>query len=537
MATSRSDPAAIPNAAAGPRNERRLLIANRGEIALRVLRAAREEGWTAIAVYSEADRGALHVAMADEAWPIGPAPSAESYLNIPHLLEAARRGRATHVHPGYGFLSENPEFARACTEAGLIFVGPPESAIRAMGDKLAAREAAKRAGVPVVPGTPGLAGDPEKTAAWAEDLGYPVLIKAAFGGGGKGMRLCRSREELLAACELTRGEAGRAFGNDLLYLEKAVLNPRHVEIQVLCDAHGHGIFLGERECSIQRRHQKLIEEAPSTAISEETRRMMGAAALRLSLGIGYRNAGTVEFLLSDQGHFYFLEMNTRLQVEHPVTEAVTGIDLVRAQLRIAEGEPLPWKQEDIRLSGWAIECRITAEDPSRGFLPLSGKVLFARAPQGPGVRNDSGFETGSEVPVHYDPMLGKLIAWGADREQARARMLRALAEFVVEGIPTSIPFHRWALKHPAFVEGALHTGFVDEFFRPECLKEPSEEEWLACLAAVTSFRERERPIGGSGLFSGLLASPVAVSPNSPAAPASDPLAPRISPWKRGGGIR
>jgi acetyl-CoA carboxylase biotin carboxylase subunit len=311
-----------------------------------------------------------------------------------------------------------------------------------------------------------------------------------------------------------------------------------VEIQVLCDAAGNGVHLGERECSIQRRHQKLIEEAPSTAISAATRHEMGEAAVRLALGIGYRSAGTVEFLFSQEGRFYFLEMNTRLQVEHPVTEAVTGIDLVRTQLRIAEGEPLPWKQEEIRASGWAIECRITAEDPARNFLPVSGKVLFARLPQGPGVRNDSGFESGTEVPVHYDPMLGKLICWGGDREQARGRMLRALEECTVEGIPTNVPFHRWALRQPAFVQGALHTGFVEDLFRPECLKDPDEGDWLARLAAVSAYRERERPLGAvpaqAGSSGGGIPAASGASPSLSPPAATDPLAPRISAWKRGG---
>jgi len=506
----------------------RLLVANRGEIALRVIRAARDEGWTSIAVYSDADGRAPHALLADEAHRLGPAPSAESYLHQERLLEAARRSQATHVHPGYGFLSESAEFAAACREAGLVFVGPPPDAIRVMGDKVAARAAARAAGVPLVPGSDGLSGDPREAARRAEELGYPVLLKAAFGGGGKGMRLCRNREELLSGLELTRSEAGRAFGRDLVYLEKAIPRPRHIEIQVLCDAHGGDVHLGERECSIQRRHQKLIEECPSPAITPETRREMGEAAVRLALGIGYVNAGTIEFLLGPDGRWYFLEMNTRLQVEHPVTEAVTGIDLVRAQLRTALGEPLPWTQAEIPFRGAAIECRINAEDPARGFLPGSGRVAWARFPQGPGVRNDAGFETGSEVPVHYDPLLAKLIAWGATREEARARMLRALEEFTVEGVPTNLAFHRWALRRPEFIAGDLHTGFIEDHFRPELLAGPEDPEVLARIAAVAAHAERDRPPGAGPAGTGRAGADAAGGGSE-----RDPFAPRPSPWRRG----
>jgi acetyl-CoA carboxylase biotin carboxylase subunit len=538
------------------RSERpRLLVANRGEIALRVIRGARDEGWETIAVYSEADRRALHAVMADESYLLGPAPSTESYLNIPRILEVARRARATHLHPGYGFLSENAGFAEACAEAGIVFVGPPPSAIRSMGDKVSAREVARRERVPLVPGTDGLSADPREAAAKAKKIGYPVLIKAAFGGGGKGMRLVRSREELLSALELTRGEAGRAFGNDLVYLERAVERPRHIEIQILCDTHGNGIHLGERECSIQRRHQKLIEECPSPVIPPQTRARMGEAAVRLALGIGYRNAGTVEFLFAPDGEFYFLEMNTRLQVEHPVTEAVTGIDLVRAQLRLACGERMPWTQEQVTMRGHAIECRICAEDPARAFLPASGRILWQRLPQGPGVRNDSGFEGGSEVPIHYDSMLAKLISWGGTREEARERMLRALDEYAVEGIATNLAFHRWALRHPEFIAGNLHTGFIEERFRVEDLEGPEDSDILARIAAVAAHMERsggalgtapcggtppkDTAGGGSGIAGGGfgvagsgfgVAGGTARGGGGPA----DPLAPRMSAWKRRG---
>ena len=531
MATSRSSRVLKGSA------RRRLLIANRGEIALRVIRGARDEGWKTIAVYSEADRRALHTVLADEAWPIGPAPSRESYLDAGRILETARRVGATHIHPGYGFLSENADFAQACRDAGIGFVGPPPEAVRAMGDKVSAREAAREAGVPLIPGTGGFTGDAAQAAKLAAEIGYPILIKAAFGGGGKGMRLCRSREELVSALELTRGEAGRAFGQDLVYLEKAVPRPRHIEIQLLCDAHGHGVHLGERECSIQRRHQKLIEECPSPAVPAETRARMGEAAVRLALGIGYQNAGTVEFLYGPDGEFYFLEMNTRLQVEHPVTEAVTGIDLVRAQLRIAEGEPLPFTQEEITWRGHAIECRICAEDPAKNFLPASGRILWQRLPQGPGVRNDSGFETGSEVSVHYDSMLAKLIAWGETREEARERMRRALEEYGIEGIATNLAFHRWAIEHPEFIAGRLHTGFIEEHFKATHLAGPREAEIFAQIATVAEHGERTRPASS---FSGLSWGGTGVARTgrgagaAPATGAFDPLAPQISPWKRTG---
>jgi len=538
------------------RSERpRLLVANRGEIALRVIRGARDEGWETIAVYSQADRRALHAVMADESYLLGPAPSAESYLSIPRVLEVAKQARATHLHPGYGFLSENASFADACAEAGIIFVGPPPSAIRSMGDKVSAREVARHAGVPLIPGTDGLSADPREAASKAKKIGYPVLIKAAFGGGGKGMRVVRSREELLSALELTRGEAGRAFGNDLVYLERAVERPRHIEIQVLCDSHGNGIHLGERECSIQRRHQKLIEESPSPVISPETRARMGDAAVRLAVGIGYRNAGTVEFLFAPDGEFYFLEMNTRLQVEHPVTEAVTGIDLVRAQLGLACGERLPWTQDQVTLRGHAIECRICAEDPAKNFLPASGRILWQRLPQGPWVRNDSGFETGSEVPVHYDSMLAKLISWGQTREEARERMLRALAEYTIEGIATNLTFHRWALRHPEFIAGNLHTGFIEEQLHSEDLEGPEDADILARIAAVAAHLERSggvpstAPGGGTpggtghgfGRTGGAFGGGDGFATAGDAAGggvggSADPLAPRISPWKRRGRI-
>ena len=506
-----------------PDNPPRLLVANRGEIALRIIRGAKDEGWKTIAVYSEADRLAPHVAMADEAYCIGAPPSSESYLRIPNLMEAARRGRATHLHPGYGFLSENEALPSACVDHGLGFVGPSAAAMRSMGSKTAAREAAQKAKVPVVPGSPPLPADPNVAVEWAEKVGYPVLLKAAFGGGGKGMRLCKNADEVKTNVVLARGEAGRSFGNDTIFLERTMIKPRHVEIQLMCDRHGNGVYLGERECSIQRRHQKLIEETPSVVVDPATRKKMGEAAVRLALAIGYENAGTCEFLFDQDGNFYFLEMNTRLQVEHPVTELCTGIDLVRAQLRVALGQKLPWTQEQIEPKGAALECRICAEDPFHNFVPVSGRIFYTRFPQGPGVRLDMAFESGTDVSVYYDSMLGKLITWGADREEARERMLRALSEFELEGIPTNIPFHRWALAHPEYIAGHIHTGFIDDYWKAAEVGTPSTDdtELLAILGAVGAVREREQP-GMSTMADFAPGTSVTV----------DPMAPKIGPWKR-----
>ncbi|MEZ4648637.1 MAG: biotin carboxylase N-terminal domain-containing protein [Candidatus Eisenbacteria bacterium] len=496
----------------------RLLIANRGEIASRIIRGAKDEGWHTIAIYSDADASAPHVLLADEAHPVGPAPAHQSYLNMDRILEVARESEATHVHPGYGFFSENPDFVQKIADAGLKLIGPSAAAIRAMGDKVAARNAAEAAKVPLVPGSPPLPADPEVAVEYAKKIGYPVLIKAAFGGGGKGMRLCKDVTELRSALALTRGEAGRSFGNDTIFIERALLKARHVEIQILCDEHGNGVYLGERECSIQRRHQKLIEETPCVVLDPATRKQMGEAAVRLALDIGYHNAATVEYLLDETGQPYFLEMNTRLQVEHPITEMVTGIDLVRAQLRIADGEPLPWKQDDIHPQGAAIECRIIAEDASAGFVPQSGPVHYARLPQGPGVRNDVGFLPGREISVHYDSMIGKLITWGNDREEARTRMLRALDEYLVEGVRTNVDFQRWALAHPEFVAGNTYTRFIDDHFRPEMLERPDLEADAAIIAAVATFRHR---MGSAGAVA-----------SGTTGQSNDPNAPRVSPWKR-----
>ena len=444
----------------------KVLIANRGEIAVRVIRACREMGIATVAVFSEADREALHVLQADEAVAIGPAPAAESYLSRDKIISAALTTGAQAIHPGYGFLAENADFAEACAAAGLVFIGPPPAAVRATGDKLAARRVAAQLGVPLVPGTTQPLADGAEAARAVAEIGYPVMIKAALGGGGKGMRLVHAYAELEGALRAARSEAGSAFGDATVYIEKYIAAPRHIEIQILADAHGTVVHLGERECSIQRRNQKLVEESPSPCVTPEMRRRMGEAACRIAAAAGYVNAGTVEFLVDRDGKFYFLEVNARLQVEHPVTEFVTGRDLVREQIRIAAGEKLGYAQEDISFSGHAIECRINAEDPGANFMPSPGRILGLRAPGGPWVRDDSGVYVGYTVPRYYDTLMAKLIVWAPDREAAIARMDRALADFAVEGIPTTIGFHRRVLAHPDFVAGRVHTRWVEEELLP-----------------------------------------------------------------------
>ena len=470
----------------------KLLVANRGEIAVRVIRACHEMGIRTVAVYSEADRDALHVRYAHEAYPIGPPPSSQSYLKIDAILDVARRSGAQAVHPGYGFLSENAAFARACRDAGVVFVGPPPEAMDAMGDKVRSRALMTAAGIAVVPGSPPLS-DVDEARRHAKRIGYPVLLKASAGGGGRGMRLVRDAAALPSLFDQARGEARSAFGDDTVFMEKFVERPRHIEVQVLADGHGGCIHLGERECSIQRRHQKLIEEAPSPAIDAATRERIGAMAVAAAKACGYVSAGTVEMLRGADGSFYFMEMNTRLQVEHPVTEAVYGVDLVRAMIEIAANGRLPWTQEQIGPRGHAIECRITAEDPSRGFVPSPGTIRALRAPSGPGVRYDGGVYAGFTIPVHYDPLLAKLIAWGENRREAAARMARALDELRVDGVKTSIAFHRRVMGHPAFLAGDLHTGFLAEHAE---LTAPGSDPWLeevAVLAAgVAHFRRMEQ---------------------------------------------
>jgi acetyl-CoA carboxylase biotin carboxylase subunit len=469
-----------------------LLIANRGEIAVRIVRACRELGVRSVAVYSDADAQAPHVREADDAVHIGPAPSAESYLRGDRIIEAAKRAGAEAIHPGYGFLSEREWFARLVRDEGLIFVGPPAEAIAAMGSKTAARQLAIAAGVPVVPGTTSALTDAAEAERIAEEFGYPVLLKAAAGGGGKGMRVVRERAELSAALDAARREAKNAFGDDAVYVEKYIVGPRHVEIQVLGDQYGHMVSLGERECSVQRRHQKMIEEAPSVAVSPELRREMGATAVRAALAAGYVNAGTCEFLLDQDGRYYFLEMNTRLQVEHPVTELVTGIDLVQWQLRIAAGEPLPFAQDEIVPRGWAIECRITSEDPANGFLPSTGRIEYLHVPTGPGVRWDGGVEVGSVVGLHYDPMLAKLIVWAPDRDRAVARMHRALLELTVHGIETSRDFHLRVMEDDEFRRGAIEIQWLERRLPSIVGRTPPDAgvHVAAIAAALAAHRDR-----------------------------------------------
>ena len=443
----------------------KILIANRGEIALRVIRACRELGIATVAVYSDADRAALHVLAADEAYRLGPAPATQSYLRGDLILEVARKSGASAIHPGYGFLSENADFADACAVAGVIFIGPPASAMRALGSKTLARQAADRASMPRVPGSVTGLADIEEALTVADEIGFPVMLKAAAGGGGKGMRAVHSAAELPEAFTSASSEALNSFGSGEVYLEKLIVRPRHIEIQLLADHHGHCLYLGERECSVQRRHQKVIEEAPSAVVSPELRKKMGEAAARLALSAGYVNAGTVEFLVHNAGQpdeaFYFLEMNTRLQVEHPVTELVTGLDLVRLQILVAEGHPLPLTQAEIQLRGHAIECRIYAEDPANNFFPSPGRITRLVQPAGPGIREDAAIYQGYEVPLDYDPMLSKLIAFGSTREAAIARLQAALAEYVITGIQTNLSLFQRILSDSDFRTANIDTGYLE----------------------------------------------------------------------------
>jgi acetyl-CoA carboxylase biotin carboxylase subunit len=470
---------------------KKILVANRGEIAVRIIRACRELGIASVAVYSEADRGALHVAMADEARLIGPAASRDSYLHIERTLEAAHATAADAIHPGYGFLAENPAFARACEDAGIVFIGPRSETIALLGEKTSARRVAVSAGVPVVPGTLDPVADLSQIRSEAERLGFPVMLKAAAGGGGKGIRLVTAQAELESALARARSEAGGAFGDDRVYIEKAFVAPHHIEIQVLADHQGNAVHLFERECSVQRRHQKVVEESPSPFVTAELRGLMGGFAMALVRKVDYRNAGTLEFLVDADRQPYFLEMNTRLQVEHPVTEMVTGVDLVRLQIRIAAGERLPFVQADLRQRGHSIECRVYAEDPDRGFLPSPGRVTALRPPGGPGIRDDSGVYAGCDVPVHYDPLLSKLIAHGEDREAAIARMRRAVAEYRILGVATTLPFHERLLRHQAFVTGRYDTSLVDSMADDRGVDERRVDLAIAA-AAITAFRARGR---------------------------------------------
>jgi acetyl-CoA carboxylase biotin carboxylase subunit len=467
---------------------RKLLIANRGEIAVRLIRGARDLGMRTVAVYSEPDRLAPHVLEADEAYLLGPAPSAESYLRVDRLLDVAARSGADAVHPGYGFLAERAPFAAAVRDAGLVFVGPTPETIAAMGDKTEARRRMRGAGVPIVPGLVDPVAGAEEALAAARDIGYPVLLKAAAGGGGKGMRIVEGPQDLPRAFEAAQREARAAFGDDAVYLERFLGRPRHIEIQILGDAHGHVVHLNERECSIQRRHQKLVEEAPSPVVTAELRRQMGDAAVRAARAVDYVGAGTVEFLFQD-GDFFFLEMNTRLQVEHPVTELTTGVDLVAWQLLIASGEPLGFRQDDVTIDGHAIECRITSEDPYHGFLPSTGVVTHLQLPAGPGVRWDGGIQEGFEVSLHYDPLLAKLIVHAPTRASAIARMARALGELVVVGVDTSVPFHRGVMDEPDFQKGDVSIRYLEE--HPALVDGLHDEAIMRAVAITAALLEEE----------------------------------------------
>ncbi|MDA1081848.1 MAG: acetyl-CoA carboxylase biotin carboxylase subunit [Gemmatimonadetes bacterium] len=472
----------------------KVLVANRGEIALRVVRACQELGVRSVAVCSDADAHAPHAREADEVVRIGPAPSSESYLRGDAIIAAAKAAGADAIHPGYGFLSEREWFARAVHDAGLVWIGPPAAAIAALGSKTAARQLAVAHDVPVVPGTTETIATVEAAKSIAAEFGFPVLLKAAAGGGGKGMRLVRTADEMPAAWDAARRESMNAFGDDALYIEKFIVGPRHVEIQILADTHGNFLSLGERECSVQRRHQKMIEEAPSPAVNAALRKQMGDAAIRAARAAGYVNAGTCEFLLAPDGAFYFLEMNTRIQVEHPVTELVTGVDLVQWQLRIAAGERLPF-DGPIEPRGWAIECRITSEDPASGFLPSTGRIDYLHVPTGPGVRWDGGIEIGSVVGLHYDPMLAKLIVWGRNREQAVARMRRALMELVIDGVESSREFHLRVIADPEFRAGSIDIQWLERRLPSLLADAPRDDELHAAAIAAALVAQRDRTAG------------------------------------------
>lgn len=473
---------------------RKILIANRGEIAVRLIRACRDLGISPVAVYSEADRQALHVRLADEAYFIGEAPAAQSYLVGEKIIDAAKKSGAEAIHPGYGFLSEREWFARAVGEAGITFIGPSPESIEMMGDKTNARVAATKAKAPIVPGTVEPLKDEATARKVAAEIGYPVMMKASAGGGGKGMRVVRSDEEMASALQMASDEAQAAFGDASVYIEKLIERPRHIEIQIAADKFGNVIHLGERECSIQRRHQKVIEECPASFNDADLRARMGAASVEIARAANYFSLGTIEFLVDADRNFYFLEMNTRLQVEHPVTEMVTGVDLVREQIRIAAGEPLSFKQEDIRWTGSAIECRVYAEDPEKNFLPSPGKITRLRTPSGPGVRDDSGVYEGWEVPLFYDPMISKLAAWGATREEAIARMQRALGEYHVGGIRTTIPFFQSVLEDEEFKSGEIDTGYIARFLERQKAETESnghnEAQIAAAIVAAINFSQQ-----------------------------------------------
>lgn len=473
----------------------KILIANRGEIALRVMRTCKEMGIKTVAIYSEADRNAPFVSYADEAVCVGPAASSESYLKMDKIIEVCKQLKVDGIHPGYGFLSENAEFAKKVKEAGITFIGPSPEAMDMMGDKLSAKAAAKKYNIPLVPGSDGAITSLEEGKKIAEKTGFPLLIKASAGGGGKGMRIVNEISEFEEGMQRAVSEALSAFGDGAVFIERYVAGPRHIEIQVLADTHGNVVYLFERECSVQRRHQKVIEEAPSSVLTPEIRAAMGKCAVDVAKACNYVGAGTVEFLLDENKNFYFLEMNTRLQVEHPVTELITGIDLVREQINVARGEKLSFTQEDLKINGHALEVRVYAEDPTNNFLPDIGKLKTYKRPQGLGVRVDDGFEEGMDIPIYYDPMIAKLITHGKDREEAISRMLRAIDDYKITGVETTLPFCSFVLKHPAFTSGNFDTHFVKKYFTPEVLKKSSkDEERMAALFAAKLFSEKLKKV-------------------------------------------
>lgn len=480
-----------------PKKIRKVLVANRGEIAVRVMRTCKELGIQTVAVFSEADRSALHVRLADEAYCIGPAPSKDSYLVGNKIIDIAKRVGVHAIHPGYGFLSENASFSEACAREKIIFIGPSADAIRAMGDKTTARVMMQDAGIPMAPGTMDAVEDVSEGVRIAEEIGYPVLIKAAAGGGGKGMRLVEDPAAFVQSMEMAQREAASAFGDGRVFLEKYIVQPRHIEFQILADTHGHCIHLFERECSIQRRHQKVIEEAPSSILTPEVRAAMGEAAVNAAKACNYSNAGTVEFLVDKDLNFYFMEMNTRLQVEHPVTELITGLDLVEEQLRVAEGEYLGLTQEDVDIQGHAIECRVYAEDPENNFLPSPGDITLHRPPSGPGVRLDAGVEENGEIPIHYDPMIAKLVTHAPTREQSIRKMARALDEYEITGVKTTIPFCAFVMEHEKFIEGDISTHFVPKYYDPSALPAASKEAQLAAMLTAAWHTHTQEPAGDS----------------------------------------
>lgn len=466
----------------------KILIANRGEIAVRIIRACKELGVSTVAVYSDADRRSLHVALADEAYHIGGSAPTESYLAIDKILDAAKKSGAEAIHPGFGFLSENEEFAKKCEKAKIVFIGPSAKAIRLMGDKITARKIAQDAKVPLVPGSEGAVSDVEASVV-ADKIGYPVMIKASAGGGGKGMRLVREKEEFDSALRMARSEAGSAFGDDSVFVERFIEQPRHIEIQIIADGHGNVLHLFERECSIQRRHQKVIEEAPSSAISAKTRKKMGDVAVRIAKAVDYKGAGTVEFIMDQKQNFYFLEMNTRVQVEHPVTEMITGLDIVKWMIRIADGEKLPFKQSQIEMKGHAVECRVYAEDPETNFMPSPGVIDYLRVPSGPGIRDDSSIYSGCEITPHYDPMLSKLVVWADTREAAIDKMASALREYIVIGVKTNIGFLLRVMGEEEFKEGKIDTGYIER--HPELLKPGDADIEPVLIAAALALNNAD----------------------------------------------